>query len=124
MLAKKILVVEDNEDNREILAARLKRLGNFAIFTASNGREALDVADDARPDLLFMDLRMPVMDGYQAMEELRRTEWAGAVPIVVVSAHAGEDDKRRALQMGCNDFLPKPVTEDASLRCLLRKFFG
>lgn len=124
MAPKKILLVEDNEDNREILAARLKRLGEFAIFTAGNGKEALDVAADARPDLIFMDLRMPVMDGYEAIEELRRTEWASAVPIVVVSAHAGEEDKRRALKTGCNDFLPKPVTEDASLQSLLRKFFG
>lgn len=124
MAPKKILVVEDNEDNREILAARLKRLGDFVISTAGNGKEALDVAADARPDLIFLDLRMPVMDGYQAMEELRRTEWAGAVPIVVVSAHAGEEDKKRALKIGCNDFLPKPVTEDASLQKLLRKYFG
>jgi len=124
MLPKKILVVEDNEDNREILAARLKRLGEFAIFTAGNGKEALDAAADTRPDLIFMDLRMPVMDGYQAMEELRRTEWASAVPIVVVSAHAGEEDIKRALKIGCNDFLPKPVTEDTSLQKLLQKFFG
>ena len=124
MVPKKILVVEDNEDNREILAARLKRLGEFAIFTAGNGKEALDAAADTRPDLIFMDLRMPVMDGYQAMEELRRTEWASAVPIVVVSAHAGEEDIKRALKIGCNDFLPKPVTEDTSLQKLLQKFFG
>ena len=124
MAPKKILVVEDNEDNREILAARLKRLGNFEIFLATNGREALEVGAGARPDLIFMNLRMPVMDGYQATEVLRRTDWASAVPIVVVSAHAREDDKRRALQMGCNDFLPKPVTEDASLQSLLQKFFG
>ena len=124
MPPKKILVVEDNEDNREILAARLKRLGDFKIFLAANGREALDVAAKARPDLIFMDLRMPVMDGYEAMEELRRTEWASAVPIVVVSAHAREEDRRRALSIGCNDFLPKPVTEDASLQKLLEKFFS
>ena len=124
MAPKKILVVEDNEDNREILAARLKRLGNFAIFTAGNGKEALDTAADARPDLIFMDLRMPVMDGYQAIEELRRTEWASAVPIVVVSAQAREEDKKRALKIGCNDFLSKPVTEDTSLQTLLRKYFG
>jgi CheY-like chemotaxis protein len=124
MAPKKILVVEDNEDNREILAARLKRLGDFSIFTAGDGKEALEVAADARPDLIFMDLRMPVMDGYQAMEELRRTEWASAVPIVVVSAQSREEDRRRALAIGCNDFLPKPVTEDTSLQNLLRKYFG
>ena len=124
MPPKKILVVEDNEDNREILAARLKRLGDFEIFLAANGREGLDLAAKARPDLIFMDLRMPVMDGYEAMAELRRTEWAGAVPIVVVSAHAREEDRRRALSIGCDDFLPKPVTEDTSLQKLLRKFFG
>ena len=105
---KKILVVEDNEDNREIFVYRLQQLG-FEVLVASNGKEAIEIASRTKPDLIFMDLRMPVMDGWEATKVLRQTEWGRDLPVVAVTAHAMEEDKRKALNAGCNDFIPKPV---------------
>lgn len=105
---KKILVVEDNEDNREIFVFRLQQLG-FKVLVAANGKEAIETASRTKPDLIFMDLRMPVMDGWEATKALRQTEWGKDLPVVAVTAHALEEDKRKALNAGCNDFIPKPV---------------
>lgn len=105
---KKILVVEDNEDSREIFVYRLQQLG-FETLVASNGKEAIETASRTKPDLIFMDLRMPVMDGWEATKALRQTEWGKDLPVVAVTAHAMEEDKRKALNAGCNDFIPKPV---------------
>ncbi len=105
---KKILVVEDNEDNREIFVFRLQQLG-FKVLVAANGKEAIETASRTKPDLIFMDLRMPVMDGWEATKALRQTEWGKDLPVVAVTAHALEEDKRKALNAGCNDFISKPV---------------
>lgn len=86
-LKKKILVVEDNEDNREILVYRLQQLG-FDVIVASNGKEAIETASLARPDLIFMDLRMPVMDGWETIRALRETAWGKELPVVTVTAYA------------------------------------
>ena len=108
---KKILVVDDNQDNREILIHRLAHLGSFEILVASNGREALEVASRLKPDLILMDLRMPVMDGYEATRALRRTEWGKNLPVIAVTAHAAEEHREKALAAGCSDFIPKPVID-------------
>lgn len=116
---KKILVVEDNEDNREIFVFRLQQLG-FKVLVAANGKEAIETASRTKPDLIFMDLRMPVMDGWEAIKALRQTEWGKDLPIVAVTAHALEEDKRKALNAGCNDFIPKPV-DYALIRSAIQK---
>ena len=107
---KKILVVDDNEDNREILVFRLQRLG-FEVLVASNGKEAIETASQAKPDIILMDLRMPVMDGWEATRAIRQTEWGKDLPVVAITAHAMEEDRRRALTAGCNEFIPKPVMD-------------
>lgn len=117
---KKILVVEDNEDNREIFVFRLQQLG-FEVLVAANGKEAIETASRTKPDLIFMDLRMPVMDGWEATKALRQTEWGKDLPVVAVTAHALEEDKRKALNAGCNDFIPKPV-DYALIRDAIQKF--
>ena len=86
---KKILVVDDNEDNREILVFRLQQLG-FEVLVASNGKEAIETASQAKPDVILMDLRMPVMDGWEATRALRQTAWGKDLPVVAVTAHAME----------------------------------
>jgi len=116
---KKILVVEDNEDNREIFVFRLQQLG-FEVLVAANGKEAIETASQTKPDLIFMDLRMPVMDGWEATKALRQTEWGKDLPVVAVTAHALEEDKRKALNAGCNDFIPKPV-DYALIRSAIQK---
>lgn len=105
---KKILVVEDNEDNREIFVFRLQQLG-FKVLIAANGKEAIETASQTKPDLIFMDLRMPVMDGWEATKALRQTEWGKDLPVVAVTAHAMEEDKKKALNAGCNEYISKPV---------------
>lgn len=112
---KKILVVEDNEDNREIFVYRLQQLG-YEILVASNGKEAIEKASEAKPDLIFMDLRMPVMDGWEATKALRQTEWGKDLPVVAVTAHDLEEDRRKALSAGCNEFIPKPVMNYSMIR--------
>jgi CheY-like chemotaxis protein len=106
--AKRILVVEDNEDNRDVVVYRLKSMG-YEILEASNGLEALKVTAQSKPDLIFMDLKMPVMDGWEATEALRKTEWGRELPIIALTAHTDEEDRQKAFQVGCDDFVAKPV---------------
>ena len=120
---KKILVVEDNEDNRDIFVYRLQQLG-FETLIASNGKEAIEIAFQAKPDLIFMDLRMPVMDGWEATRALRQTEWGKDLPVVAVTAHAMEEDKRKALDAGCNDFILKPIADYTKIRDTIQRLTG
>jgi CheY-like chemotaxis protein len=106
---RKILVVDDNRDNQDILTFRLQLMGGFEILVAYNGKEALEVASRARPDLILMDLRMPVMDGYEATQALRRTEWGKNMPIIAVTVGSTEEHREKALRVGCSDFIAKPI---------------
>ena len=108
---RKILVVDDNRDNQDILIFRLELMGGFEILVASNGKEALEVASRARPDLILMDLGMPVMDGYEATRALRQTEWGRNVPIIAVTAGFTEEHREKALRAGCSDFIAKPIID-------------
>lgn len=78
-------------------------------LVASNGKEAIETASQAKPDLIFMDLRMPVMDGWEATRALRQTDWGKDLPVIAVTAHAMEEDRKKALNAGCNEFILKPV---------------
>jgi len=120
---KKILVVDDNEDNREILVFRLQQLG-FEVLVASNGKEAIETASQAKPDVILMDLRMPVMDGWEATRAIRQTEWGKDLPVVAITAHAMEEDRRRALTAGCNEFIPKPVMDYSVIHETIQRLVG
>ena len=111
MKGKKILVVEDNEDTREILFHRLQSMGNFEVLLASNGKEALEMATQSRPDLIIMDLKMPVMDGWEATKTLRKTNWGKDLPVIALTAQAMERDEEKAIEAGCNDYIPKPIMD-------------
>lgn len=121
MEAKKILVVEDNEDTREILLYRLKSMGNFEVLLASNGKEALEIATKSRPDLIIMDLKMPVMDGWEATKALRQTDWGKDLPVIALTAQAMEKDEEKALDAGCSDYIAKPIMDYSILRKKLEK---
>jgi CheY-like chemotaxis protein len=121
MACKKILVVEDNDDNREIFVHRLRRLGPYEILEASNGKEALETAAQSRPDLIFMDLRMPIMDGCEATRALRKTDWGRNLPVVAVTAYM-EEERENALRAGCTDFITKPITDYSVVRRSLQKY--
>ncbi|HEX9444103.1 MAG TPA: response regulator [Candidatus Binatia bacterium] len=107
----KILIVDDNRDNLDIIVRRLEGMGGFEILLASNGKEALEVAAWARPDLVLMDLKMPVMDGYEATRALRLTDWGKDTPVIAVTAYATREHREKALDAGCSDFISKPIVD-------------
>lgn len=111
-----ILLVDDNPDSREILRFRLWDVGSFNIVVASNGLEALDVGWVIRPDLVFMDLRMPIMDGYEATRALHRTDWGKKTPVIAVTTFYSREQWRNALSAGCCDFIVYPIHDRGALR--------
>lgn len=121
MEGKKILVVEDNADTREILFHRLKSMGNFEVLLASNGKEALEIAEHSRPALIIMDLKMPVMDGWEATKALRQTTWGKDLPVIALTAQAMEKDEEKAIDAGCNDYIPKPIMDYSILKRKIEK---
>ena len=123
MGGKRILVVEDNEDTREILLYRLQSMGDYEVLLASNGKEALEIATKSRPDLVIMDLKMPVMDGWETTKALRETNWGKTLPIIALTAQAMERDEEKALSAGCSDYIAKPIMDYAVLKRKIEKFF-
>ncbi len=111
---KKILIVEDVEWNRDLLAQVLEEA--YAIIEAVDGREGLEVAEAERPDLILMDLSLPEMDGWELAARIRQTEAIRDVPIIAVTAHAMAGDEERALKAGCNGYLSKPIDEEELLK--------
>jgi two-component system, cell cycle response regulator DivK len=124
MARKKILVVEDNLDNRRILVYRLKRIGEFEILEAANGQEALGLVEAARPDVIFMDLKMPVMDGWEATRRIRSMEGGQRIPIIALTAQAMAGDEQKALAAGCDDYVAKPIVDPDVVREKLERLLG
>ena len=118
---KRILVVEDVEFNRDLIVQLLE--DEYEILTATNGAEGLDLALRERPDLILMDLSLPVMDGWEATQRIKAHEALKAIPIIALSAHAMKGDEDRARQSGCDDYLSKPLDEDLLFE-KLGKFLG
>ena len=103
-----ILYVEDNEDNIYMLSKRLKKKG-FDITIAKDGEEGLKAARDLKPDLILMDLSLPLLDGWEATRILKSEPETKLIPIIALSAHAMKEHKDRALEAGCDDYDTKPV---------------
>ena len=104
----KILYVEDNEDNVYMLTRRLKRKG-FDVIIANDGLRGFEMAKTELPDLILMDLSLPVMDGWTATRKIKADEHLKHIPVIALSAHAMEEHKQRALESGCDDYDTKPV---------------
>ena len=104
----KILLVEDDEVNRQLLARRLERRG-FEVIVARDGREAVDRAGAEAPDLVLMDMSMPVLDGWEASRRLKAAPATRTIPIIALTAHAMAGDRAKALEAGCDDYDTKPV---------------
>lgn len=104
----KILVVDDDEMNRDMLSRRLLRKG-YAVALAVNGAEAIERTFAERPELILMDLSMPVLDGYEATRRLKADAVTASIPIIGLSAHAMVGDREKALAAGCDDYDTKPV---------------
>ena len=104
----RILYVEDNEDNIVLLQGRLLDRG-YAVSIARNGREGIATARSERPDLILMDMSLPVMNGWDATRELKGDPATAAIPVIGVSAHAMAGDRDSALAAGCDDYVTKPI---------------
>lgn len=105
---RKILLVEDNEMNRDMLSRRLTRKG-FLVVMATDGAEGVDMAGAEKPDLILMDMSLPVMDGWEATRFIKASPELRHIPVIALTAHAMAGDSERAYQAGCDDFDTKPV---------------
>ena len=105
---KKILLVEDNEMNRDMLSRRLQRK-NFEVVMAVNGQEGVQMATSEAPDLVLMDLSLPIMDGWEAIRQIKSEPSTAALPVIALTAHAMAGDEARAREAGCDDYDTKPV---------------
>ncbi len=117
----KILLVEDNDMNRDMLARRLQRRGH-QVVVAPDGETAVSKAEQLRPDVILMDLSLPVMDGWEATRRIKGDEATADIPIIALTAHALAADRDKALSVGCDDFATKPVefgTLQAQISALL-----
>lgn len=103
-----VLLVEDNEDNRIIYSTVLRHVG-YNVIEAEDGVQAVALARSARPDVILMDISIPLMDGWEATRILRRDPATSAIPIIALTAHALADDRERAVQVGFSAYLAKPV---------------
>ena len=104
----KILLVEDNEMNRDMLTRRLEKRG-FTVAIAVDGAEGLAKAKSEKPDLVLLDMSLPVMDGWEAAKQMKADPSTAGIPIIALTAHAMASDREKCLAAGCNDFDTKPV---------------
>jgi len=105
---KKVLLVEDNEMNRDMLSRRLIRRG-FEVVFAVNGKEGVDLARSEKPDIILMDMSLPVMDGWEATRCVKSDYATSSVPVIGLTAHAMSGDREKAIEAGCDDYDTKPV---------------
>lgn len=104
----KILLVEDNEMNRDMLARRLKRRG-YDVIIAIDGEQAVTKAKTSEPDLILLDISLPIIDGYEVARQVRSAPESRFIPILGLSSHAMAGDREKAIEAGCNDYDTKPV---------------
>jgi two-component system, cell cycle response regulator DivK len=107
-LMVKILLVEDNEMNRDMLSRRLLRKG-FEVVMAVDGGQAVSMAESEHPDLILMDMSLPVIDGWEATRRVKAAKATAHVPIIALTAHAMSGDREKALSAGCDDYDTKPI---------------
>ena len=110
----KILLVEDNEMNRDMLSRRLQRKG-FDVVMAVDGQAGVDMASSEGPDVILMDLSLPVIDGWEATRRIKADPATQNIPVIALTAHAMAGDEQKALDAGCDDYDTKPVKLDRLL---------
>ncbi len=104
----RILLVEDNEMNRDMLSRRLVRNG-YEVFLAMDGQQGADMALSEQPDLILMDMSLPVIDGWEATRRIRANDATRRIPVIALTAHAMAGDREKAMEVGCEDYDTKPV---------------
>ena len=108
-MKKRILVVEDQDDNRQILRDLLTKAG-FDLIEAENGEDAVASAQTSRPDLILMDIQLPILDGYEATRRIKADPDLKSIPIIVVTSYALSGDEEKARRAGCDDYVAKPFS--------------
>ena len=116
----KVLYVEDNEDNVYMLKMRLELLGDFEVVAAEDGEKGCAMALSERPDIILMDLEMPVVDGWEATRRLKEDPQTRDIPIIALSAHALAGEREKALGAGCDEFDTKPIEFERLVATLRR----
>ncbi len=104
----RVLLVEDNEMNRDMLSRRLVRRG-FEVIFAVDGQQGVDLAKSERPDIILMDMSLPVIDGWEATRRVKADDATRRVPVIGLTAHAMSGDREKAIEAGCDDYDTKPV---------------
>ena len=105
---QKILLVEDNEMNRDMLSRRLIRNG-YAVIIAVDGQQGAEMALSEQPDLILMDMSLPVIDGWEATRRIKANDATRGIPVIALTAHAMAGDREKAMEVGCEDYDTKPV---------------
>lgn len=118
----RLLLVEDNEDGREALSRHLRRRG-FEVLVAVDGRQGLEAARAEGPDLILMDMSLPVLDGWEATRLLKADDATRCIPVIALTAHAMAGDREKALEAGCDDYDTKPV-EFSRLQAKIETLLG
>ena len=108
-MSKRILIIEDTEDNRRIMRIGLTGAG-FEVLEATDGAAGIEVAVTQKPDLILMDIQLPLIDGYEATRRIRATPGLEAVPIIAVTSYALSGDETKAREAGCNGYMAKPFS--------------
>src|ERR671913_1506910 len=104
----KLLLVEDNEENRDGLSRHLRRKG-FEVLVAVDGQQGVEAARSGRPDLVLMDMSLPVLDGWEATRRLKAAPETRSIPVIALTAHAMASDREKAIEAGCDDYDTKPI---------------
>jgi len=120
----KVLYIEDNDDDVYMLKMRLELLGNFEVLTAADGEKGCKMAAAERPDIILMDLEMPVVDGWEATRRLWGNPQTRDIPIIALSAHALAGERDKAIATGCQEFDSKPIEFDRLVATVRRILAG
>ena len=120
----KVLYVEDNDDDVYMLKMRLELLGDFEVLAAEDGEKGCEMAAAERPDIILMDLEMPVVDGWEATRRLRGNPQTRDIPIIALSAHALAGERDKAIATGCQEFDTKPIEFDRLVATVRRILAG
>ena len=104
----KLLLVEDNEMNRDMLSRRLRKKG-YEVAIAVDGQAGLEMANSEEPELILMDMSLPIMDGWTATKRIKADDATNKIPVIALTAHAMEGDRTKALEAGCDDYDTKPI---------------
>lgn len=113
----KILIVDDQEMNRALLSRILEMHGYQYVF-ATDGKQAIEVAAQEKPAVILMDMGLPVIDGWEATRQLRQKQETKDIPIIALTAHVMKNDKEKALEVGCNEYMSKPIDFDKLIQTI------